>query len=423
MTLRKISVPASTVNPVVSTLPNGIKLIVQPEAVSHTVSVYGHIETNPDLEAPAGQEGVSDLLEQLFSYGTAGLDRLSFQKALDDIGANESAGASFSLQALATQFDRGVQLLADNELHPALPEQAFATAQRQLAAAVKGQLDSPGYLTDRAFHKLLFPDNDPTLRQSTPATVSAISIQDMRNYYQRVFRPDLTTIVVMGEITPGQAREVVEKYFGEWKTSGPKPPTTLPPVPLNKASFTIVPDTSRVQDVVMLGETLGLTRSNPDYYALELGNHVLGGGFYATRLYRDLRENGGLVYNVSSSFEIGKSRGLYLVHYACDPQNVFEARAIVERDLKKMQVTPVTPHELRQAKAILLREIPLSESSIGRIAAGMISRTTEDLPLDEPTLAARRYLRLTAADVEAAFVKWLRVTDMVQVTEGPNPKL
>jgi len=341
---------------------------------------------------------------------------------LDDIGANESAGANFSLQVLAAQFERGVQLLAENELHPALPEPAFATVQKQVAASVKGQLDSPGYLTSRAFHKLLFPENDPTLRQSTPATVSAISIWDVRTYYQRVFRPDLTTIVVMGDIAPGTAREMVEKYFGEWKASGPKPPTTLPGVPLNKPALTAVPDASRVQDIVMLGETLGIVRSNPDYYALELGDHVLGGGFYATRLYHDLRENGGLVYNVTSSFEVGKSRGLYVVHYACDPQNVFVARGIVERDLKQMQMTPVTPQELRQAKAMLLREIPLSEASVGRIAAGLISRTTEELPLDEPTLAARRYLRLSAADVKAAFTKWLRVNDLVQVTEGPAPK-
>ena len=421
--MSRLSVPTSTVNPVVSTLPNGIKLIVQPEAVSHTVSVYGHVENEPDLEMAAGQEGVADVLEQLFSYGAAGLDRLSFQKALDDIGANESAGSNFSLQVLTSQLDRGVQLLADNELQPALPGEAFATVQQQLAATVKGQLDSPGYLTNRAFHKLLFPEGDPTLRQSTPATISALSIQDVRNYYQRVFRPDLTTIVVMGEITPGKAREVVEKYFGGWKASGPKPPTTLPPVPLSKPAFTLVPDTSRVQDIVMLGETLGLTRSNPDYYALELGNHVLGGGFYATRLYRDLRETGGLVYNVSSSFEIRKSRGLYVVRYACDPQNVSVARAIVEHDLLQMQTTAITPQELQQAKAILLRDIPLSESSVDSIAAALISRTTEDLPLDEPILASRRYLRLTAADVKAAFTKWLRVNGLVQVTEGPTPKI
>ena len=420
-TLNTLSVPASTVHPVTSTLPNGIKLIVQPESVSHTVSVFGHIENNDDLETPAGEEGVADVLDQLFSYGSTTLDRLAFQKALDDIGAQESAGASFSVEVLASEFDRGVQLLADNELHPALPEPAFKTVQQQLAAAVAGQLESPDYLTERALHKLLFPASDPTLRQATPQTISARSLADVKNYEKHVFRPDLTTIVVIGDITPVKAKEVIEKYFGEWTAAPPKPNTTLPPVPSNKPSFSMVPDASRVQDSVTLAETLGLTRSNPDYYPLELGDHVLGGGFYATRLYRDLRENGGLVYTVSSNFEIGKSRGLYVVKYACDPKNVSQARGIVESDLQQMQMTPVSEDELRQAKAMLLREIPLSESSIGRIAGGLISRTTEGLPLDEPTVAARRYLKLSAADVKAAFAKWLRVHDLVQVTEGPAP--
>lgn len=420
-TLSKVAVPPSTLHPVVSMLPNGIKLIVQPETVSHTVSVYGHVENNSDLEAPPGKEGVSDLLDELFSYGTTSLDRLAFQKALDDIGATETAGPSFSVQVLTNEFDRGVKLLADNVLHPALPQQAFSVLQKQTAETVAGQLESPGYLTDRAIDKLLYPPHDPTLREATPKTVSALSLQDVRNYYQHVLRPDLTTIVVMGDITPEKARQVVENYFGAWKASGPKPPTTLPPVPVNKPSFTVVPDKSRVQDEVTLGEVLGLVRSNPDYYALELGNHVLGGGFYATRLYRDLREKGGLVYNVSSSFQVGKSRGLYVVRYACDPQNVVVARGIVERDLKQMQESPVSAAELRQAQAMLLREIPLSESSVARIAQGFISRTDENLPLDEPVIAARRYLKLTAADVQAAYKKWVRVADLIQVTEGPTP--
>ena len=420
--LKRVTVPASTLQPVVATLSNGIKLIVQPESVGNTVSIYGHIENNPDLETPRGQEGAAQLLEQLFSYGTTTLDRLAFQKALDDIGASESAGSDFSLEVLADHFDRGVQLLADNELHPALPEQAFLIVQRQLAAAVKGQLQSPNYLTDRAIHKALFPRNDPTLREATPASMSALSLQDVKGYYQRVFRPDLTTIVVIGKVTPEKAREVVQKYFGEWKASGPEPPTVLPPVPANRPSSSAVPDASRVQDKVTLAETLGLNRANPDYYALELGNHVLGGGFYATRLYRDLRENAGLVYFVASSFEVGKSRALYVVDYACDPPNVSKARAIVERDLKQMQGAPVTPEELQQARAMLLREIPLSESSVGSIAAGFISRTTLGLPLDEPTRAAQRYVKLSAEQVQAAYRKWLRPDDLVQVTEGPNPR-
>jgi zinc protease len=154
-------------------LPNGLKLIVQPESVSDSVSVYGRIKSNPDVETAKGKEGVDDMLGQLFSFGSRTLGRVAFQKALDDIAANESAGSDFSLQVLSEDFERGVQLLADNELSPALPEKAFAILQPQLAAEVAGQLESPGYLQQRAVAKGLFPASDPAQRQATPETIKA----------------------------------------------------------------------------------------------------------------------------------------------------------------------------------------------------------------------------------------------------------
>ncbi|MEJ2008792.1 MAG: insulinase family protein, partial [Acidobacteriota bacterium] len=130
----------------------------------------------------------------------------------------------------------------------------------------------------------------------------------------------------------------------------------------------------------------------------------------------------GLVYYVGSSFNFGKTRAIYEVSYACDPPNVSKARAIIVRDLKQMQNEPVTPAELRMAKTMLLREIPLSESSVGRIAGGLIYRSTMGLPMDDPMIAARHYMEMTAPDLQKAFAKWIRPDDLVQVTEGPAPK-
>jgi zinc protease len=418
----RMTIPDWTLHPVVSTLPNGLNLIVQPEKISNSVTLIGHIKNNSDLEVPKGQEGVSSVLGDLFPYGTQTLDRIAFRKALDDIAADESAGTDFSLSVLTAHFSRGVELLAENELHPALPERAFKIVQQQTAQEVAGQLQSPDYLTRRAFDERVLPKEDPELRQATPQTVSAVTLDDVRGYYQQAYRPDLTTIVVIGNVTPDGAKAVVEKYFGGWTASSPPPQTDLPPVPANQPGVTAVPDQSRVQVIVNLGETLGLNRFNPDYYALELGNHVLGGGFYATRLYRDLRENGGLVYYVGSSFDVGKTRAFYKVDYACDPQNVSKARALIVRDVTAMQKTAVTPDELRQARAMLLRGIPLSQASEDRIARGLISRSVIGLPLDEPVIAAHHYVELTAAEVQAAFAKWLRPADLVQVTEGPAPQ-
>jgi zinc protease len=365
---------------------------------------------------------VDKALDQLFSYGTKSLDRLAFHKALDDIGAIESAGADFTLQVSTDQFERGVQLLADNELSPALPEKDFKIIQPQLAASVAGELQSPDHIAGHALTAALFPKPDPARRETTPASVKSLTIQDVQNYYQYAFRPDLTTLVVIGNVTPENAVAVVSKYFGDWKAEGPKPNTLFPPAPANSVSVTHVPDSSRVQDKITLAETLSLTRTNTDYYALQLGNHVLGGGFYATRLYRDLREKSGLVYFVDSSFNVGLTRGVYQVEYACDPPNVSKARAVILSNLKDMQTKKVTSRELHQAKLMMLRDIPLAESSVDYLARGWLSRSMLGLPLDEPVRAARIYVKLDAKAVQTVFAKWLRTGDLVQVTQGPVPQ-
>jgi zinc protease len=415
-------IPATTLNPFVTNLPNGIKLVVQPESISDTVSIYGRVKNNPKVQMAPGQDGVDQVLSQLFSYGTKSLNRLAFQKALDDIGANESAGADFSLQVLTDQFERGVQLLADNQLSPALPEKDFKIIQPQLAASVAGELKSPDHIAGHALTTALFPKPDPAQRETTPGTVKSLTIQDVQNYYQAAFRPDLTTIVVVGKVSPESAVAIIEKYFGDWKAEGPKPNTLFPPAPTNSVSVTHVPDASRVQDKVTLGETLLLTRTNADYYALQLGDHVLGGNSFATRLYQDLRVKGGLVYFVFPTLNVGLTRGVYQVEYACDPPNVSKARAIILSNLKDMQTKRVSSHELRQAKMGLLRDIPLAESSVDYIAHGWLSRSMLGLPLDEPVRAGRIYVKLDAQDVQSAFAKWLRSDDLVQVTQGPVPK-
>jgi zinc protease len=420
--LERLAVPASSVHPVSVRLANGITLIVQPESVSDTISVYGQVRVRPELQVPAGKEGLSEVMAQLFSYGSTSLDRIGLRRALDALGADASAGTDFSLQALAENFAPGVALLADNLLHPRFPQDAFDIIRGQVAQTLAGQLSSPYYLSARALRTALLPEGDPELREALPATVNAIGLQDVRDYYGKVFRPDTTTIVVIGKVTPQEARTVIEKYFGAWSAQGPAPAAELPPVPLNAPAISAVPDASRVQDSVTLAQTLALTRLDADYYALELGNNVLGGTFYSSRLMRDIRKDAGLVYSVNSSFQFSRTRGIYYVQYACDPQNVGRVQDMVTEEIRTMQKAPVSAEELRRAKALLLRRIALGEADVDNIAAGILRHAELGLPLDEPTIAARRFLALGAAEVQAAFSKWLRADAMVRVSEGPAPR-
>ncbi len=420
--LDQLKPPTESLTPSDSTLPNGVRLIVRTDHTSPTITLVGAVKNNADLETPAGKEGVSSVLDELYSYGTTSLDRLAFQKALDDIAANESAGDRFSLTVLKENFNRGVQLLADNELHPALPAEAFTVTQQQTAQFVAGNLQSPGYRTSRALELALLPKTDPSLREATPTTVSKLSLDDVRRYHDITLRPDLTTMVVIGDITPEEAKTVITKWFGDWHASGPKPETTLPPVPENRPAAQTVADAEQVQDSVTLAEELPLNRFSPDYYPLQLGTHVLGGGFYATRLYHDLRQVAGLVYSVDVSLAAGETRATYTVDYGCDPAHVSKARALVERDLNLMATEEVSPAELHQAKALLLRQIPLGESSEDAVAGGMLGRALIGLPLDEPIRAAQRYTALDAAAVKAAFGRQVKTANLVQVVRGPAPK-
>jgi zinc protease len=419
---QSVEVPAWDLHPAETRLPNGIDLIVETEHLTPTITVTGEICHQSDLETPPGKEGVSTVLDGLFSYGTTTFDRLAFQKALDDIAANERAGVSFSLQVVKPSFDRGLQLLAENELQPALPPAAFTVVQHQTADSVAGMLESPDYRSQRALLKGLLPPRDPELREPTPEKVSALKLEDVRDYYGKVFRPDLTKIVIIGDISPEEAKSEVLRWFGNWKAEGPKPDVDLLPVSPNKASASEVPDSTRLQDEVTLAEELAMNRFDPDYYPLQLANHILGGGFYATRLYRDLREKTGYVYTVDESIDAGRTRTVFRVSYGSDPMNVSKARALVIQDLTAMQTSAPSAAEMQQAIAMLLREIPLDQSSETRIAEGLLSRAVLGLPLDEPLRAAEKYKSLSAEQVQTAFAKWIRPNDFAEVVQGPAPK-
>jgi len=196
----------------------------------------------------------------------------------------------------------------------------------------------------------------------------------------------------------------------------------LPPVPGNKPSAVNVPDARSVQDSVELAQELEMNRFSPDYYALQLGNHVLGGGFYATRLYRDLRQQAGYVYSINDSLQAGETRATYSINYGCDPKNVSKARVMIDGELRAMQKYNVTPAELQQAKALLLRQIPLGESSEDALAGGMLGRARIGLPLDEPLRAAERYFNMTADQVREAFAKHIDPASFAQIVRGPAPQ-
>ena len=416
--LAKLPDPKPLFHPTVYTLANGIRLIVQPLSVSHSVSLFGSVRTNEGIQSPKGQEGVGELLDSLFDWGPAGMTRLQFETAVDALGAEISTGTGFSLAALPRYFDPTVKLLASDLLDPALPQDALASQRGLLAQETAGRLKSPLFHFRRAVQTAILPPGDPALRMATPASIESLTLKDVREYYRTIMRPDQTTIVVVGDITPEKAKETIDRYFGNWRASGPKPNLDNPPIPLSGATNAFVPDPVRIQNDVVMAETIGLTFDDPDHFALELGNQFLGGGFFASPLYRALRVERGLVYSVGSSISFGKTRSFYELDFGAYPDKVAEAKQIALQVIHSMIEAPLSENDLHLAKGIALRNIELADQDVQGLANQWIGYSQVGLPLDQLYVVARHYRALTAAQIQAAFKRYLEPTRLSTIVIG-----
>lgn len=417
-----VQAPEQTIHPVSMTLSNGLHLIVQTVRVTHTVEVHGSIASNEAVQAPAGKMGVADIAAGLFPFGTKTSDRIALRRQLDDIAAEASAGTDFSLRVLSDKFDRGVAILADEELHPAFPAQAFQIVKGQEVGALTGALKSPDFLTDVALNKALLPADDPLQKYATPETVNAVTPDDVQAFYASVYRPDMTTVVVIGDVTPTQAKAAFEKYFGDWKAQGAKPDITLPAVPKNKASNVDVPDQGRVQSDVQLAQMLDLKRSSPDWATLQVANNVLGGGGFGSLLMDDLRVKHGYVYNAYSQVASNKNRATFTMGYASDPDKIVPSQHLAIADLVALRNGSVAQQRIERSKAMLMADVPLREQSFDGVAGELLRYAGLGLPLDQAQIDARRELAVTPATMRAALRKYVDPDAFVRVVKGPGPK-
>jgi len=173
---------------------------------------------------------------------------------------------------------------------------------------------------------------------------------------------------------------------------------------------------------VIMAQMMDVDLHNPDRYALELGNAVLGGNGFASRLMTDIRVKHGYAYNAASGMDFQRSRSMFFVQYGSDPKKVASVNRLVEENMHAMRRTAITPQELANAKQAQIRSIPLGVSSVNAIALSLLTSSYKGLPLDEPVVAARHYIRLTADEVRDAFKKYVLPENFVQVVLGPSPE-
>jgi len=417
-----ITVPPSALSPVQTKLPNGITLIVQPESISDSVFVFGSVRNEPQLEEPAGKEGVARVLAAMFAYGSKSADRMTMQRAQDDADAQIAAGPQFEVETSAQTFDRAIRLLAESELGPRFDGPTFETAQRREIQELATELNgSHTQAMDRAARRLL-PPGDPELREPTVEGMNALTLADVEAYYAKTFRPDLTTIVVVGKVTPEAARSAIERAFGAWHASGEPPALELPSVPLNAPADVVESLPGSGQDYVTLEQIVPVARSSAAYYPLVVGNAILGGGTGGpeqSRLFRDLRQNAGLVYSIGSQFAAERTRASLTISFACLPENEPKIAAAIDDEIRTLQSQAVSPFELALVKASLVRRTVLAAGSVATIGEGLLDASQNGYPLDRAQVDARGYVATDASAVKDAFDSYVHPDRFVRVIEGP----
>lgn len=408
----------SAVYPTTFTLSNGLRVIVQQKPDRPTFVLRGSIASSPAFQPP-GQEGIERLASAVADYGSDAYPFEQRRKATDEMGAFVITGEDFSAQGEARDFEQIAKILADGEAHPSFAEQWLSLERSQLANSLASENDISGVMIDRAYDRLLLSSDDPSLRQPTPASVTRITRDDLAAYANRYWRPDLTTIAVVGDVSPQRVRSALEASFGAWKAAGTKPNSHLMAMPPASSGHDYI-GTAANQVYIRLGQP-AVARSSPDYDTFLVLNQILGGsGAFESRLWQEMRQKRGLVYSVNSEVEANRDRGDFRIELNASPQRVVEAVKFVREQLQRLQTQPVTTTELQEAKVRLVSNALLDEASSTGQAKQLLDIIDNDLPLNYYQTLNERFARITAADVERVAKTYLRPERLVEVYAGPS---
>jgi zinc protease len=395
-----------------------LRLLVQEVHSNPTVFIDGFVRSFEQAD-PAGKEGLGDITSMLLGYGSAKYDFAAQRKLADDLGATLSYGRSFSAHGFAKDANALIDALADSVQHPTFPETRFALVKAQTTAGVSRRALDPNYRSERAFEEALYPAGDPALREPSSDSVGSITLDDVRAQHDAWYRPDLTTVVVVGDVDAHAIEQAVTAAFGSWTATGPKPDPTLPPLPLPSPVAKIV-ETPANDDSVQLGST-ALTIGNPDRTAFQLMNAILGNGGFDSRLMDEARQKRGLVYGISSRLDAGLERGTWTVQFRSVPSKTNAAIAVVKTQIKRMQSEPVTKTELDRQRIRVTASTAIREEATQAIVGDITTLARDRLPLDYFATLGARYAAVTPADVERVAETYLHPDNLVEVVTGPKP--
>lgn len=402
-------------------LPNGLVWLFSQQSDLPLVTVDFTVKAGAFFDPP-GKAGLANLTGALLRYGTKTRSAQQIAAEVDLLGAALTTGAgrdaaTVKLTILKKDLDQGLKILQDVLFNPRFAYPELQAMVQRLQGTLKSQEDEPGILAERAFRRTLFgghPYGAPVI--GTLATLPKITPADVRNFHRQYYRPNNAILTIVGDLTLEEARSLVEEFFADWEKAELPP---LPPAPEPRQSKpTVVKiDKDITQANIILG-LIGLSRADPDFYAFQLMNYILGGGGFTSRLMDNIRDNRGLAYNVHSSFEPGLAAGPFDINLETKNASGGEAVSQVLEDLARIREDLVTDQELADAKAYLIGSLPMKMDSNAKRASLLGYVEMFGLGLDYPWRYPEIINAVTRDDILQVARKYLDPERYVLVVVG-----
>ena len=381
-----------------------------------------------DRRDPADKSGLAGVTADMTSKGIAArdgepaLDENQLGEAWADLGASFGGGASldrmsYSLRSLTYPdlLDKAVKLAARELGEPSFPDTVWQRERQRMVASIRESNTRPGTVAARAFGTAVYGGH-PYGYDTTEESITRITVQDMRSFYG-VILPCRAKVSIVGAVTRPQADQIAATLLSRLPATRCEP---LPPVgevpALTAAAERNIPFAS-AQAHVLIGQP-GYKRSDPDFFPLLLGNYILGGGGFVSRLSEEVRQKRGLSYSVSSYFAPGLHAGAFTLGLQTRPDQAAQAVQVSRDVLRRFVAEGPTEAELKAAKDFMIGGFALRIDSNRKLVENLANIAWYDLPLDYLDTWTKQVEKVTAAQIKSAFARKVQPDRMVTVVVG-----
>lgn len=350
-------------------LPSGLTVLIRENTATPVVaaSLFVRVGSRWETEDNAG---ISHLLQQVLVKGTATRSALEIAETAEGLGGGISASADMDFSelratALARNWKRMLELVADVSLRPTLPEAEIDGERRAMLTALRSRQDQPFPLAlDTVMSRVYgeHPYGRPILGR--PAALQHIDRAGLLAYHQRFYRAPRMILAVSGDVSAREVVAEVERLFAAAPTGEGEPEPSLPTATARADRTVLVRPAAQAQVLVAF---LAPTTAHPDYAPVKVLTTALGGGM-AGRLFTEVRDKQGLAYSTGGAYPSRRGPGVLYMQLGTAPANQARAEAAMLGELERIRLDPVSPAELNRAKAYLLGQFALDRRTNARLA-------------------------------------------------------